>query len=342
MNKIEKLLDEKYVKDFFKGKVLPLYPDFSDIKKIRIKLHKELIWEYTYHVVIEFSTIFLTNEGKQKTLPIFCSAHSEEPRKNVYDILKFLWQHDFSKGYLSIPHPLFYSDYFRGTFYRGVKGDNLYQYIRDRNFGEIELIVFMAAAWFAKLHRLKNVENIPGLNKDNERIETIVPGVNHILYRIDEMYPHYSEIYKKIYTALIDNEDKFLSSTTQRWLVHGDAHPENIIKMGRKKIAIIDFTDFCLSDFARDIGSFLQQLEFMCNRKIGDPVYAEKVKKLFLENYLKNAKINLDESLRERIDNYYSWTAMRTATFFLIKSEPEPDRAKPLIETVAKKLGIEL
>jgi hypothetical protein len=49
--------------------------------------------------------------------------------------------------------------------------------------------------------------------------------------------------------------------------------------MSDKKIAVIDFTDICLSDFARDLGTFIQQLEFMANRKIGDHEYTEKIKK---------------------------------------------------------------
>ena len=113
MNIILQLSDEKFVIELFKKKVLPLYPDFSSIKKIKILFHKNHVWESTYHVVYEFKTTFVTNDKKQKELPIFCSAHSDEPRKNVYDSLKFLWEHGFGNSYLTIPHPLFYSDEFK-------------------------------------------------------------------------------------------------------------------------------------------------------------------------------------------------------------------------------------
>jgi len=97
-----------------------------------------------------------------------------------------------------------------------------------------------------------------------------------------------------------------------------------------------------LSDFARDIGSFLQQLEYMSDRKINDPEYTEKIKKIFLENYLRNAKIKLDENLRKRIDTYYNWTVLRTATHFLIKEEPETERAKLLLEKIFKNFNLPL
>jgi len=338
MNFISNLFDEQFITRLFENKVLPLYDDFAGIKKIKIIPHKKHIWGHTYHIVVEFKTSFITRGGKIKELPIFCSAHSSEPRKNVYDALKFLWEHNFSNGYLTIPHPLFYSKEFRGTFYRGAKGRNLYRFIREKNFAEINSITAKAAAWFAKLHRTP-VKDAHNFNKLNSRIETVVPGIGHILEKIKERYEYDFTTYEKIYKILINNEKKFFSSTEERWLTHGDAHPENIIKMGKKKIAVIDFTDICLSDFARDIGSFLQQIKYMCDRKIGDPAYSEKIKKIFLNNYLLSAKIKLDNSLQKRIDNYYSWTAIRTATFFLLKSDPEPERAKLLLDEVSERLA---
>jgi len=339
MNKIYHLFDEKYVKELFERRVLPLYPNFKSIKKIKIDAPKKYIWETTYHVVIRFKTVFINRDGKEKILPIYCSAHSDEPRKNVYSSLKFLWEHGFSRGYLTIPHPLFYSNYFQGTFYRGVAGNNLYYYIREHNFDVIEEIIPKAAAWFAKLHNMPAVD-ARNFNKENSRIATTIPGIEHILGRIEEKYPKYLLFFKKAYGLVDASERNFLNSISRRWLTHGDAHPENIIKMGRKKIAVIDFTDLCLSDFARDLGAFLQQTEFMIKRKIGDENYAEKLKKIFLDNYFVNSKINLDKGLEDRINNYYYWTAMRTAIYFLLKDNEEPKRAEPLIEMLREKMGI--
>jgi hypothetical protein len=97
----------------------------------------------------------------------------------------------------------------------------------------------------------------------------------------------------------------------------------------------------CLGDFARDLGTFLQQLDYMSNRKIDDKIYTEKLKKLFLDSYLaKNKWVKPDQDLEARIANYYNWTAMRTSTHFLLKADPEPNRAEPLIKEVCRKLNI--
>lgn len=339
MNKILKLYDKQYVIKLLTKRLLPHYPDFIKVEDVEIKKYKNNVWDHTYHVVVGFETILVNKRGKRVKLPIFCSAHSSEPRKNVYTALKYLWKHSFASNHLTIPHPLFYSKYFNATFYRGVEGNNLYYYIREKNFKEIERIIPQAARWFSKLHNLSTTSAI-NFNEENSRIETVFPGVAHILEKIKEIYPSKYKIYKKIYQVLVKNEKKFLKDDNQKFLVHGDAHPENIIKMSKLKLAVIDFTDLCLADFARDLGSFLQQLEYMSNRKIGDLKYTQKIKKLFLDNYFKNANIKLDKSLEKRIDIYYNWTATRTATYFLLKYKPEPDRALELQEMICKNLGI--
>ncbi|MEA3463674.1 MAG: aminoglycoside phosphotransferase family protein, partial [Patescibacteria group bacterium] len=337
---INNLFNEQFVMELFKKQILPCYPDFVSIKKIKIQPHKEYIWESTYHVVIEFKTIFIVNNGEEVDLPIFCSAHSDEPRENAYDALKYLWNSGFVKGNLTIPRPLFFSKKFNGIFYRGAEGVNLYQFIRNSNLVEVERIVAQAAKWFAKLHSLP-VKNAYNFNPENSRIKTVIPGVDHILEKIRNDYPQYSEIYQKAYKVFITNEENFLSSAKKRWLIHGDAHPENVIRMSKKTIALIDFTDICLSDFTRDIGSFFQQIEFMCGRKINSPDFAKRIKNIFLDNYLNNVKIKLDESLQKRIDNYYNWTSMRTATFFLLRAKPEPERAHGLLAKVCSDMKLD-
>ncbi len=323
---------------YLRAKTLPLYPQFKSLDNIEIIPHKEYIWPgHAYHVVIEYKTIFEDIKGNKIILPIFCSAHWKEPRINVYTSLKYLWKHNFNDSKLTIPRPLFYSHQFRGIFYEGIEGENLYHFIRESNKKEIKKMIPKAAKWFAKLHHQTSTETAKNFNKQNSRIKTVVPGLKHILSDIEQQYPEYLEFYKKVYNIFIEKEKKFLKNTDKLYLVHGDAHPENIIKIDNRKIGVIDFTDLCLSDFARDLGSFTQQLYYMCHRKISDLNFAEKMTKLFLKKYAKYAKIKIDNNLQERIDNYYDWTMLRTATFFLIKHNPEPERGKDLIKKLRKK-----
>lgn len=337
MNKILKLYNEKFVTELFKKEVLPKYKDFVDIEKIEIQKHKTNIWEETWHVVVEFKTYFIDQDGNKELKLIFCVAHSDEPRKNVHAVLEYLWENNFSTEYLTIPKPLFYSEDFEGVFYEGVEGINLYQFIRVKDKEKVEEIIPKAAEIFARLNNMP-INNAYNFNKENSRIKTVIPGAEHIIKRIEEKYPEYTKLYQEAYEYFIKKEEDFFSNKDEKWLVHGDAHPENVIRMSGDKIALIDFSDMCLSDFARDLGCFSQQIEFMIMRKICDQDYAEKIKKMFFDNYAKFAKIKIDNNLQERIDVYYYWTAVRTATYFLLKDDPEPQRASSLLAQVEKKL----
>lgn len=65
MNRASRLFDELYVRNLFRQEILPKYSDFVDVGKIAIKPYKKLIWETTYHVVIEYKTVFITREKKK-------------------------------------------------------------------------------------------------------------------------------------------------------------------------------------------------------------------------------------------------------------------------------------
>ena len=339
MNKILNLCRKNYVLNYFNQKILPLYPDFKEIKKINIFTVKKNVWKTTYHVVIKFSTTFLTYDNQLVDLPIYCTAHSSEPRKNSYEALGFLWGKNFSQGDLVVPHPLFFSDDFNGYFYRGVRGQTLYYYISRNNYKIIEDVVAKAAAWFSKLHSLSTA-GVKNFNPENSRIETVVPGLTKILNKIELAHPRYFNVVKEIYEIIIQNEKKYFSNDHKKYLIHGDAHPRNVVRMSENKIAVIDFTDMCLGDFTRDLGSFLQQLDFMASKIISDRIYLEKIKRIFLDNYLLNPRLTFDGCAQQRINNYYNWTALRTATFFMLKDKPEPERTHGLLIKICENLKL--
>lgn len=335
MNIIHKLFDPEYMRDFMKEKILPKYPDFKDIKKVKIHPRKDHIWDTAYHVVVEYDVQFIHKTGKIKKLAIFCSAHSSEPRKNLFRAMRYLWSNGFGRTMLTVPHPLYYSSTFKAVFYRGSKGNNFYYFIRNNKMEEIEKSIPQIAAWFAKLHKMPT-GTIKNFNRKNSRIRTTIPGKERILETIKFKYPHYYTAIKNLYNKFIKTEEEFLASTDKRWLVHGDAHPENIIRVGDKKLSVIDFNDLCLSDCARDIGCFLEQFDYMSTRKIKDGEFIVKMKDLFLSEYIRLTNYELTDDFMNRINNYRDWTAIRTATFFLLKGEPSPERAEPLIERLMK------
>lgn len=340
MNKILQLFDEKYVLAMFRRKLLPLYPVFSGIEKITIKPYKRLIWTTTYHVVVGFDVYFSDVSGQLTKILVVCSAHSDESRDNVFQAMKYLWERGFNQGDIDIPRPLFYSEYFHGTFYRGINGENLLYYIKEKNYEEVKKILPLTAELFARLHRLP-AGTVANFNPMNSRIKTVIPGVETILQEMSIRYDgKFDDDFKKIYHYFIIREEKFFEFELVLSLIHGDAHAENIIKTGDNRIGLIDFTDFCLGDFARDIGTFMQQLEYKLVTKNNDHKLAEEMKHIFLSAYLAYAGLELDARLKERIDLYYNWTAMRTSAFLFLKHDCDPIRAEELLYQVKANLKL--
>jgi len=340
MNKILKLLDEDFVLELLRKEVLPQYPSFSALNRVEVRPYKKFIWETTYHVVISWEAYFLTLNGREVKLPIFCSAHSNEKRENIYEALQYLWANNFPDSNFKLPRPLFYSKEFNGTFYRGLRGENLLYYIKKCDRPEIEKIIKESAALFYKLHNLK-VDSEANFNPLNARIKTVVPGVANILKEVDLRFKgRYTADLKQVYDYLISQEEMFFSSGAPLFLVHGDAHPENIIKTNENKIGLVDFTDLCLSDFARDLGSFLQQLEYKIIVKAGDFEYAQTMKKLFLDTYFKISGHQITPDLERRIKLYYNFTAIRTAAFFFLKDGHDEERGRTLLREAKKDLNL--
>lgn len=338
-NKIVKLLDQEFLGQYFKEKLSSCYDSLAAVKISSIKPVKKHIWQTTYHVVICYNLDLSFENGHSRQKIVYATAHDHEARRQVLETLRFLADCGFGRGKYLVPKPLFYDEYYNATFYEGVVGENLYHYIRANDRPIINQLVDQTARWFSHLHDIHNGVSTFYENQ-NRLIETVSPGYANVLSLIEQRFPEYSNLYKKIYSKFIAAENKYLLTHKKLSVIHGDAHPENVIRIMPNKIALIDFVDMSIGDRARDLGCFLQQLEYMTNRKIGDAKYTEELKELFLTSYLKYAKLKRTPSLSKRIERYYLYTAIRTASFFLLKHEPEPERAAPLIRQVCEALTI--
>jgi len=340
MNKILHLLNEEFARDYLRRKALPLYPQFSDIVRVKIRPYKKLIWETTYHVVIGFDVYFKNLNDDVFRVSLVCSAHSNEPRENIYKVLRYLWAKKFNNSEIILPRPLFFSKGFNGSFYEAIDGENLLYYIKQNNSLEIEKIVKASARLFARLHATP-VGSEANFNPLNARIKTVIPGVDNIFKDMDERYPElYLDDLRRFYNYFISQEEAYLATSPELKLIHGDAHPENIIKTSDTSIGMIDFTDFCLGDFARDLGTFMQQLEYKIMAKIGDIDLAEKMKKLFINTYLQEANLSDSPELQSRLKLYYNWTAIRTATYLFLKFDPHQEQGDKLFKKAKQNLNL--
>lgn len=330
-NKINSLLDPQFVEVLLRKRI-----DLG-VKLLEIKPIKNNVWLTTYHVVFRYKVRFEVS-GDEKY--IYVTAHDSEQRENVITSLGFLADNGFMAGNFIAPKALFYEPEFNASFYEGLNGNNLYFYIKANDQEQIRRIIKLTAAWFAKLHSLAVPTGLK-FNCEHGRLKTIVPGVENVLESVNINYPEYISAYDRLYLYFMEQEDENLK-TIKQTIIHGDAHPENVIRMDSETVGLIDYVDMTVADPARDVGSFLQQLEYMCMRKIDDMEFVAEVKDLFLTSYAENAKIPLDESFAGRIELYYNWTAIRTATFFLMKHNPEPERAAPLISGALERLKLKV
>lgn len=333
MNIIYKLFDEEFVLNYFKEHVFPNYSDVEDILSLKITPYKKHIWQTTYHVVIDYQVLFKLKNGKKRETHIICSAHSNEARDLAYSTLKYLWQRRLGRG-IVFPRPLFYSPEFKGFFYRALQGKNLLQYILIKDKDSVADLVEKSGLMFSLLHRINIKKYKPIVNAKNNLISTVIPGVDYLSQELknryndnwhDKIVPHYLKYIKA--------EENYLLSKPELSLIHGDAHTENIIKVSRQKIGLIDFADFAISDFSRDVGTFLQQLDYKLDYRFAhDVAWQREMKRLFLANYFKNSQFLLTKDIQTRIDNYYKWTALRTAVYWLLKEKSEPERAQAILD----------
>ncbi|MDP3836536.1 MAG: aminoglycoside phosphotransferase family protein [bacterium] len=335
MNKILALFQEEEVRALLEHEVLPLYPEFTKIVSVAVKPYKRLVWETTYHVVISYRVVFLKTDGSEEKIQIICSAHSEEPRIQAYQVLRFLWDSGLSGNGVILPQPLFYSEYYQGFFYRAVEGNNLLHYIKENNREAVALNTERAAQILARLHALPLPDDTSIFSDNNRSLVSVVPGSEVVIREIRARFNgEYADDLASFYQRFITQEDNYFSTSNERWLIHGDAHPENFIAVGDNRIGMIDFTDFCPADFARDLGAFMQQIEYKIGNYLQDQDFAREMKRLFLEAYLKESGRDLDESLQSRIDLYYNFTTIRTAGFYLMKFNCDTAKAEVLIKKV--------
>ena len=319
----QKLLDETFIQGYLSAKLKNQFPKaiFSQTKITPIK--KEIGGRY--YLVIRYNI-------KNLDRPIFCSASSSSDRKNAFNALKFIC----SK--LPTTTPLFYSKQFRAMFYLGVPGKNLQEYIKEHP-KKIKDIIILTAELIAKFHQIKINPEKHNFNHNNSDIETVTPGIKYSIGRLSEKAPENISQIKKLF-EIINTFDK-QNSSNKKYLIHGDFHPENIIIHNENplEITIIDYTDICVSDFARDLGNFLHQLKYMTSRF--NPTLAKNLpefEKSFLNAYFKKVGIKPTPEIKKRIAFYSAWTALRNTIFFLIKKFKETEEAKKSINSAYKYL----
>jgi len=315
---ISTLFDSGAVRELIDSKNIPQLSNLSGLSITPIKKKTDRDF---YHLVIRYDSPALGE------YPLFCSAHSEEDRGNAFRALMYVKNNLPQDAADNTPTPLFYDESLRAFFYRGMDGDNLLELL-EGSTDEVRTPLAQLGAWLADLHQLPATQK-QNFNEYNSAIKTVLPGPRHFLPKIQRKFPEHHERVEKLFYAFVAYEE---AVSEPHSLIHGDLHPENvIINSAEGHISIIDYTDICIADPMRDLGSFMQQLSFMGLGKRSD----EEIKKMqdhFIAAYEQARKQELSESERKRILLYQAWTAFRSTVYFLTKEPPEEREARHTLE----------
>jgi len=303
-------------------------PDFvrqHSLSSLAITPIKRDVGNGAYHVVIRFDAPSL------KDKPLFCSAHSEEDRKNAFWALAFIRARAARDSGAYIPEPLFYDSELQAFFYRGIDGKTLLQLV-DEQCSDLDEHVAHIAEWIARLHEI-DTTGAENFNPKNSRIKTTIPGPDYFLKKIENKFSEFKSPISSCFNELVARETESIKTLDRQYIIHGDFHPENTIIGDGGVVSIIDFTDICLADWARDVGSFIQQLGFM---SIGrqDSEKTTISQQRFLDAYLHSRSLKPTAAMLARIHTYAAWAALRSAVFFLTKGYPEPENAQAVLRDV--------
>lgn len=331
------LINKNALKKFFNTLLKRSLPKNTKISDIEISSFKHHVSKnHFYHIVNRYTLSLTSNRQgkKRKTITIICNANSAEPRRGAFEALCFLWKHGFDRGKYRSPQPLYYHKKLKAMFYFEMPGKiNLYELVTQKR-ADIQTIknhIILAVGWLKKLHLLPT-EGAKNFNPLQSRIETIIPGPNHFLKKIEQKHPDYPQYRKKIENLfnIISKLDNQNLQVIQKTIIHGDFHPENIIiaPYGSNSIGVIDYTDTCLGDNVRDVSNFIQQFDWMTREYLSQR-NRETIKRLFLRSYFKTT--HLSREIHHRLLLYQAWTALRSAIFFLTIKDFDLKRANLLI-----------
>lgn len=321
--RIAKLIEKDFVLDILNERLGKYYKDFKKIKAINIKPFKRHLGITSAVFVIQYKIKYISSDKKEKNIEVFVSAHSDGSRKAAYQKTKALYKHGFGKGKYRVTKPLFFLSEQKAFFYVSSPGKSFFSLFLEDTSADLGNAMELMTSWVKKLHSLN-------VKETNFKWPT---------FDIMEMTPRPKKFIKDFYNSdkrlgrtienLVDNlhqVDRKYRKKVKSVLIYGDFHPENVIirSLEADDIEMIDFTDIALGDPMMDIGTFIQQFDFMGHNFLSRHEINEHKKK-FIEAYFDMPFKKIDIDYINRINLYQSWTAMRSSTFlFYMKDVTNP------------------
>lgn len=319
---MDKLLDKDFIIALFNQRLASFYPNFQELIKVDYYTNKKHAGKNSMIVVVEYVLTYLSKDGSNEKMNLFASAHSDGSRVRAFYGQNYLYQHGFDQGEFLVGRPLFYLEEQYAFFYQAVLGRTLRKLIKQESDLDFNKTLDLSARWIKKLHS-SPIDSGHEFKKLNVR--EMSPQPQRFIADLTASFPEFGQRLDDAFGRLAELQEKN-SHLYQAVLIHGDYHPENIIFKSSEldKIKVIDFTDLALGDPMVDLGSFIQQFDFMCF----EILYRKKINSFkinFLENYFLEKFENIDIQYINRINFFQAWVVMRTTILlFYAKSAKHP------------------
>ncbi|MCB9803108.1 phosphotransferase [Candidatus Nomurabacteria bacterium] len=326
---VAQVANHDFVREILDANLNKYYPDFQKIEELTLKAYKKHIGKTSAVFVIGYKIKYLNTDNKIGKLELFATAHSDDSRKAAFEKLNFLYQNGFNQGKFQVTRPLFFLSEQKGFFYESSVGRSLFSFFKEDSFVDLGNALDLAAGWVRELHSLKDKSTF---SWPKFSVSNMIPSPQQFLPDFIEHDQLLGSKIKRI-VSQIQNWEKELKKTFQETLIYGDYHPENIIitDLQAQNLKMIDFTDVALGDPMTDLGTFLQQFDFMGHRFFS----REKInqdKEYFFNSYFQKSLSEVEENYFQRINLYQAWTALRTAVFLFYMHRD--DSVKELLREV--------
>ncbi len=323
INKMARLIDVDFVTEILNKKLPKAYADFVRIKEIKIRPFKKHAGASSAVFVAEYDLLYVDLQGKEKHLVVFSSAHSDYSRKGSFKKTSFLYEHGFNQGKYRVTRPLFYLNDQRAFFYQASIGKNFFSFLREDEEANFESVFTLVAGWIKQLHSFDIEKN--KVDWEDFRISDMNPAPKKFIKDFLEE----DKILGRIIDALVEKMvgmEEVNAKKNKKTMIYGDNHPENVIieSLSAEHLEMIDFTDLALGDPMADIGTFLQQFDFMSHTFMPRE-RINKYKLYFLEAYFGKKMEDIEVDYINRINLYQSWTALRTTVFVFYMHDEDDD-----------------
>lgn len=343
--KVALLNDEVFIKDCLNKNLAKHYSDFVKVQKLELYAYKKHFSKTSSVFVVAYKLEYLGRDNETKKLKLVATGHSDGSRKAAFVKLNYLYQHGFDSGKYLVTRPLFYLAENLSFVYEASIGHRLFSLFKTDEHLNLSNAMNLAAAWLKKLHQLETDETFVWpkfvINKTGSSIKNFLPDV--LASDLD-----LGTRVKKILASIKKHEAEFAKNLSV-CLVYGDYHPENVIltSLEAKQIKMIDFTDVALGDPMLDVGSFLQQLDFMGHRFFSR-AKVNYEKEYFITSYFGQKFEEIPLEFFPRINLYQAWVALRTAAFLFYMNQgasvrlllDEVEQYLALVEKLERKINL--